>query len=323
MGYLTLSDYRNSIQQSIFNQLVQNNYAKLTLAENTALDIVISHLAQKYDVTQEFTDIGPWNPFQNYRIRTRVVIDYPEWDSTVTYNTDDCVIYEGMSYMCLAPNTGGVFKPAAWQLLGPQYEIYFASFPQGCSYQGAHAVPTLADPVAPMFDINKNYFLNDVVYWNNAQYQCNMATATVQTGDLKQYYVYENVPLPNVLPDDPINNADEQYWSLLQPVFVSAGTIPRMPPAGRILPPGRLPWTPGDNRNPQLVECVKHIAIWILSDLVVTNNRPAVWEDNYKSALETLRNFAEGKTTLRIPLIQPNVGMRVRYGGGVRQQWTY
>jgi len=329
MGYLTLSDYRNSIQQSIFNQLVQNNYAKLTLAENTAVDIAISHLTQKYDVTQEFTDIEPWNPNLTYQIRTRVVIDYAEWDKATTYSPGDCVIYEGNGWMYLQPTSVGIFlapgtppSDGTWQLLGTQYEIYYASFPQGCSYQGEHVLPTLADPVAPMFDINKNYFLNDVVYWNNAQYQCNMATACVQPCDLKQYYVYENVPLPNVLPDDPINNADQQYWSLLQMVNVTPGTIPRTPPGGRI-PPGRLPWTPGDNRNPQLVECVKRIAIWILSDLVVTNNRPAVWEDNYKSALETLRGFAEGKATLRIPLVQPNVGMRVRYGGGVRQQWAY
>jgi len=330
MGYLTLSDYRNSIQQSIFNQLVQNNYAKLTLAENTALDIVISHLAQKYDVTQEFTDIEPWNPFQNYQIRTRVVIDYPEWDNKTNYNPYDCVIYEGNGWMCqpvaesgLATLPGQPPTAGGWLPLGAQYEIYYASFPQGCTYQGEPVEPTLANPVAPMFDINNNYFLNDVVYWNNAQYQCNMATACVQPCDLKQYYVYENVPLPNVLPDDPINNADQQYWSLLQNVIVQAGTIPKSPPPGRIIPPGRLEWTPGDNRNPQLVECVKRIAIWILSDLVVTNNRPMVWEDNYKSALETLSGFAEGKTTLRIPLIQPNVGKRVRYGGGVRQQWAY
>jgi hypothetical protein len=164
-----------------------------------------------------------------------------------------------------------------------------------------------------MFDINKNYFLNDVVYWNNALYTCNMATAYVQPCDLKQYYVYENVPLPNVLPDDPVNNTDYTYWSAPTPVSVGAGINPT---DGNV-------WSAGDNRNPQLVECVKRIAIWILSDLVVTNNRPMVWEDNYKSALAKLRDFAEGKATLRIALVQPNVGKRVRYGGGVKQQWAY
>ena len=331
MGYLTLSDYRNSIQQSIFNQLVQNNYAKVSLAESTALDIVISHLTQKYDVTQEFTDITPWNPLATYDVRQRVVIDYPEWNASNSYNTNDCVIYEGNGYMCTTPNNDATFNSGNWQDLGPQYQIYYVWFPKVCTYQGQPVAPTLADPMAPMFDINNNYFLNDVVWWNNALYQCNMATCAIKPCDLKQYYVYENVPLPNVLPNDPINNANQQYWTLLQPTLLEAGVAPLQPAlrsiygvsggGGGITRP--WPWIAGDNRNPQLVECVKRIAIWILSDLVVTNNRPAVWEENYKNALETLKGFAEGKITLRIPLVQPNVGMRVRYGGGVRQQWAY
>ena len=317
MGYLTISDYRNSIQQSIFSQLVQNSYAKVVLAENAALDIVISHLTQKYDVTQEFRDIAPWNAKTAYNIRDRVVIDYDAWLDANPYNINDCVIFNGIGYVCINPNSDSPFNPNNWSELGAQYAIYYASFPRPCLYQGMQAVPTLADPIAPMFDINKNYFLNDVVYWNNALYQCTMATTDVQPCDLKQYYVYENVPLPNVLPDDAINNTDNQYWGVPIPIAVPIG-IPPMVNAR----PG-FPWTAGDNRNPQLVECMKRIAIWMLSDLVVTNNRPMVWEDNYKSALDKLKGFAEGKTTLRIPLIQPNVGKRVPYGGGVKQQWAY
>ena len=313
MGYLTLSDYRSSIQQSIFNQLVQSNYAKLTIAEGAALDIVISHLTQKYDVTQEFLDILPWDPNATYNIRDRVVIDYAAWVSGTSYSINDCIIYNGIGYICIYANSDASFTPSYWSSLGAQYAIYYASFPSACLYQGEPVVPTLADPLAPMFDINKNYFQNDVVFWNNALYTCNMATVYVQPCDLKQYFVYENVPLPNVFPDDMINNAGQQYWSRSVSVIIEPGTQPTDDTA----------WTAGDNRNPQLVECMKRIAIWILSDLVVTNNRPMVWEDNYKCSLEKLRGFAEGKTTLRIPLIQPNVGKRVRYGGGIKQQWAY
>lgn len=313
MGYLTLSDYRNSIQQSIFNQLVQNNYAKLSIAESAALDIVISHLIQKYDVTQEFIDILPWSPTTTYNIRDRVVIDYPAWVAGNLYNVNDCVISNGIGYVCTHANSDASFHPANWSPLGAQYAIYYASFPASCLYQGEAAEPTLADPLAPMFDTSKNYFLNDVVYWKNALYTCKMATVYIQPADLKQYFVYENVPLPNVFPDDAVNNTNHQYWSAPISVVIPPGIQPDVPNI----------WTPGDNRNPQLVECMKRIAIWILSDLLATNNRPMVWEDNYKSALEKLRGFAEGKTTLRIPLIQPNAGKRVRYGGGIKQQWAY
>lgn len=313
MGYLALSDYRNSIQQSIFNQLVQNSYAKLTLAENAALDIVISHLTQKYDVTQEFTDIEPWNPLTTYNIRDRIIIDYAAWVASTTYETNDCIIYNGIGYVCINLNSDTTFTPANWTTLGVQYAIYYASFPSTCTYQGIPVSPTLANPLAPMFDINNSYFLGDAVYWNGNTYINNTATAFVRPCDLKQYYVYENVPLPNIFPDDIQNNAQHQYWSAPTAVIVTPGTLPTDASA----------WTLGDNRNPSLVEIMKRITIWILSDLVVTNNRPMVWEDNYKSSLEKLRGFAEGKTTLRIPLIQPNVGKRVRYGGGIKQQWAY
>jgi hypothetical protein len=312
VGYLVLNDYKTKIQDKIFNQLVQNNYAKRVQAENAALDIVISHLTQKYSVDDEFLDLVAWSPTRNYAIRERVIIDYADYNSASTYNIDDCVIYAGSGYRAAYDGITGTWDGDKWDYLGAQYTIYYAAFPSTCTYQGNPVSPSLSDPLAPMFDVRKNYFKDDVVYWKGNTYVCVMATKDVAPGDLKQYYVYENVPLNNVFPDDTVNNVNHNYWSLPTAVQVEAGTLPTLADA----------WTAGDNRNPSIVECMKHITIWILSDLVSFGNRPVVWEDCYKMALERLRGYAEGKTTLRIPLIQPSAGKRIRFGGGVRQQWA-
>ncbi len=264
MGYLALKDYTTTIQDRLFVQLVQNDFSKRLRAENAALDIVISYLTQKYDVNQEFFDLLPWSPTKTYNIRDRVIIDYTAWVASTSYVAGDCVIYSGNGYVCKTANSDVTFTSGNWDALGAQYSIYFASFPDTCTYRGLAAVPTLADPLAPMFDVYKNYLKGDIAYWKNNTYVCNAATNDVKVHDLKQYYVYQNVPLPNVFPDDMVNNANQFFWSLPTVTVVDPGTLPTDDTA----------WTLGDNRNPQLLECMKHLTIWILSELIVTNKAP-------------------------------------------------
>lgn len=294
-------------------QLVQNNFSKFLAAQAEALEIVISHLTQKYDIDEEFTDTLPWNPDTTYKIRDRVIIDYAIWVSATSYLVGDCVIQSGIGYVCNTANSDATFTIGNWDSLGAQYTIYWASFPATCTYHGQPVTPTLSDPLAPMFDVYKNYFLDDVVYWRGNTYICAQPTNAIAPTDLKQYYVIANIPLPNVFPDDPVNNATHNYWKTPTAVVVEAGTLPTDTDA----------WTKGDNRNASIVSAMKAISIWILSQTVVSQNVPATWEDRFKSAVESLKAYAEGKRTLRMPIIQPSAGTRVRFGGGIPQQWSY
>lgn len=312
MGYIYQTDYYN-VQERIQAQLVQNNFSKFTAAQSEALEIVISHLAQKYDIDSEFTDTLPWNPATTYNIRDRVIIDYALWVASTSYIIGDCIIENGTGYVCATANNDDSFDPSKWDSLGAQYAIYYASFPSSCLYQGNPVSPSLSDPLAPMFDIYKNYYLNDVVYWRGNTWICAQPTCNVRPADLKQYYVIANIPLPNVFPDDAINNNGNVFWKTPTAVVVEAGTLPTDTDS----------WTTGDNRNPSIVSAMKAITIWILSQTVVSQNVPATWEDRFKSTIESLKAYAEGKRTLRMPLIQPSAGTRVRYGGGIPQQWSY
>lgn len=357
MSYLVQTDYYN-VQERIQTQLVQNNFSKFLTAQAEALEIVISHLAQKYDIDSEFTETLPWNPATVYNVRERVIIDFSLWVAATAYAVGACVISGGIGYVCKTANSDATFTVGKWDSLGAQYTIYYAAFPSICTYQSAPSVPRLSDPLAPMFDVYKNYLTGDIVYWRGSIYTCMEATEFIRPTDLKQYYTIDNIPLPNVFPDDSNNNATGQFWAVKTAITVPAGTLPTAatypayntantyqpgaqvtnagtayfclatttgvfaPAKWKAVPAGAY-WTAGDNRNASILSAMKAITVWILSQTVVSQNVPATWEDRFKSQIESLKAYAEGRRTLRMPLIQPSAGTRIRYGGGIPQQWSY
>ena len=313
MAYLTLQDYIFTIQDRAFSQLVQGDMTKRLKAENTALDIIISHLTQKYDINSEFTDTKAWNPSITYNAWDRVIIDYSAWVSAMSYVVGNCVIYNGNGYVCKTPNSDATFTIGNWNLLGAQYSLYYCNFPLTCIYQSVPSYSTLANPYAPVFNLQGLYNVGDIVFWKNKTYVCNMATQGISASNLIAFYTYENVPYMNVFPDDTKNNATYQFWSVGTSYSVAAGTLPT----------DTTKWVLGDNRNPQILECMKHIVIWVLANLLTYHNCPPAWEDRYKESINTLKGFAEGKTTARIPLLQPKQGTRIRFGGRVKQHNSY
>lgn len=313
MAYLTLQDYIFTIQDRAFSQLVQGDMTKRLKAENTALDIIISHLVQKYDINGEFTNTNAWNPTTTYNAWDRVIIDYSAWVTLTSYVLGNCVIYNGNGYVCKIDNSDADFTVGNWDLLGVQYSLYYACFPLNCIYQGNPSYSTLANPYAPVFNLQGLYNLDDVVFWKNKTYRCTMPTQGISASNMIQFYTYENVPYTNVFPDDTKNNANSQFWVQLANYSVHAGTLPTDTDF----------WTAGDNRNPQILECMKYIVIWVLANLLTYHNCPPAWEDRYKESIGTLKGFAEGKTTARLPLLQPKQGARIRFGGRIKQHNSY
>lgn len=304
MAYLYISDYKTSIQALYFQQLVQGDDTKRVQEELSSLSICKSRLQQKYDVSQEFTDTLPWVAATTYLARGRVIIDYAEYDATITYAVGALRLYNGIGYSCstaiVAPEA---FNAAHWTSLGAQYTIYFCSYPPACTYP-----PDLANPNAPVFNINKAYNLGDIVYWKGYTYTCTLASVRISANEMFQFYTINNLPFLNVFPDDTINNVNSQFWGTKTAYSVPAGTLPT----------NTTYWTQGDNREQQLVKAMKNITIYNLSPLISPKNCPVEWEGRYKNALMELRDMANGGITVDIPLLQPPMGRRVRFGGFVK-----
>jgi hypothetical protein len=277
------------------------------MEELIALSVIKGKLQQKYDINLEFTDTAPFSVTKIYGARDRVVIDFPVYDATKSYLVNDLVVQTGTGYICTAPTTGA-FDNTKWTSLGAQYTIYYAAYPSTCTYPA-----TLSSPNAPMFDYTQNYQASDIVFWKGYTYQCITPTINIKTCDLIQYYVYSNVPFPNIFPDDLINNSTGQYWSAKTAYTFPAGTLPT----------DTTYWIKGDNREQQIVQAMKAIVIYNLSPLIAPQNAPKLWEKFRDESVYAIDQMAKGMITVDIPVLQPMQGRRIRSGGNVKQSNRY
>lgn len=124
-----------------------------------------------------------------------------------------------------------------------------------------------------------------------------------------QYTLYTNIPFANVFPDDPVQNAQGQYWKSKTAYNIAAGTA---------LTSNN--WVRGDNRNQTIKDAVVRITVFKLSPLIAPKNRPDVWLDDYRSILRELNEAAEGKISMSLPVNQPQFGLKTSYGGDVKRQ---
>ena len=352
-SYMTCSDYRTYIQPEYFKQLVQADDTKRQIAENEAIAIVKGKILQRYDVTTEFTPTAPWNYTKIYGARDRIIIDYPAYSATATYNIGDCSIQNSTGYVCTtAIPAGETFNPAHWSILGPQYAIYFVSYPAICTYQ-----PTLADPNNPVFNLYRFYNVGDIVFWKGYTYTCVFATYMICPGDLIKYFQYKNIPYYNIFPDD-INNSTGKFWSNKTPYTIPANTLPGntyaaydptvtysinalvtyngyayisniafLEAAGSFNPVYWTQvsqiWTNGDNRDQQLTMAMKAIVIYNLAPLLSPRNVVKEWCDRYENAMMVLKDIGEGNISVDIPQIEPRQGMMTTYGGNIKMQNRY
>ncbi len=292
MSYLIPYDFRKQIQTDNLNQVIGSDQSILDAAMAAAQAECMSYLVQKYDTAAEFTDIAPWSPIVAYKVGQRVVIDFPVYAPATTYNVNDVVINAGNGYVCTATTTGA-FDPTKWDLLGLQSAVYYGKLP------------------APMFNIYGQYKAGDVVYWNGNKYTCVKPTVNIGHEGLLQGGTYQNAPLPNVFPDDPVNGV--AYWGTPVPYSIAAGTLTTDITA----------WVNGDNRDQQMVLYMIDVTLYHVHKRISPRNIPDLRVKAYDDAKQWLRYCANGDVTPALPVKQPRQGARIRFGGNVKNENSY
>lgn len=332
MGYLRLYDYISCIQTPTFNQLLQSNDAKRILKEAVAKALITSYIVQQFDVEAEFTDTTLFSKTAIYKAQSLVELNFPAYATATTYTGigTDFITETGKCYVLKTPGATGTFDPSKWTLLGDQYDLYYVAFP----YEE--------------FEVTNYYKVGDIVFWKGKIYKCLIATnIPSHFGDL-QDIIYANIPLNNIFPDNAINGPI--YWGTGVAYSVS-GLIPNnVAPAAwmvgaytagtRVLLDGVIwialvnnsikpglditnwqpqTWTFGDNRNPQIVECMIWITIDKLAPLISPRTAPIFWDKKYNEMVSWLQMCADGIITLDVPQLQPAQGRKIRFGGNVKQ----
>lgn len=286
MSYLILSDYKKQIQSLNLIQVTGGDNSILVSWQLIAQEKVISYLRQKYDTASEFTDTNVWDITRVYNANDRVYLDGPAYNATSTYGLTDLTLQAGNVYECsVAITVGEAFNIAHWDLLGPQYTMYFGALPQ------------------PLFNINQFYNPGDQVFWKNKTYTA--ARPSIQPDPI-QYSTTANIPPINYFPDQLINNQPNQQWGAGIAYSIAAGTV---------LTDGTT-WTAGDNRSQQMVQTCIDIVLYFVHQRISPNNIPELRHNNYLMAIDWLKDCAKGTdVTPNLPKLQPNQGARIRMGG--------
>jgi phage gp36-like protein len=111
MAYLIQRDFNKVIQSDNLNQVIGGDSDVLASAIDTALEECKSYLVQRYDMTQEFQPVLPYDNTVAYKAKARVldagklysaVLPYAEFSYTALYNIGDKVFWKDKTYTCAA-----------------------------------------------------------------------------------------------------------------------------------------------------------------------------------------------------------------------------
>jgi hypothetical protein len=301
MSYLTPKDYKKTIQADNLQAIIGSDDTILADAVETAVEEAQSHLVQKYDISREFQDVNPWNINEQYQAFDRVYIDGPLFSSAATYATGAYVTYATSPtakylnvYRANTNIVAGAFNAAQWDLIGIQYTIYTPKLP------------------APEFQYMTAYKIGDVVLWKDKTYTCRIPTGSMSQELALQFGSYAAVPKGNIFPDDPVNGL--QYWGVGVPYAIATGV--QITDATK--------WVANDPRSKQVIKAVVDITLYYIHDRIAPRNIPELRVKNYDDSIKKLKGFADGDTTnIKLPLIQPKSGDRVRFGGNVKNINSY
>jgi hypothetical protein len=317
MGYLVLNDYKTYIQGDYLRQLTQADPDKRLIAEKQAMQDVVQRITQKYDLDLELTATAPWDKTRAYGAGERATIalsasGFTEWAASTVYVVGAAVIHLGSGYFCITGNSDATFLPSKWALAGKTNDIFYVGFPNDCTIQGEPAPATLTEPYKPMFNYRNLYNSGDIVWWRGYKYT-NVQPSTVANHQVQlQYTTYENLPFWNVFPDSPLN-ATQKYWNNKTAFLVPAGT----PLTDTDW------WVAGDNRNQTIKAGMVVITVFRLSPLLAPGNKPEHWLEDYRGVLSDLNDAAQGLTTLVLPMVQPQRGLKTRTGGDIKNVNNY
>lgn len=293
MSYLIIQDFKKQIQSDNLQQIIGSDLEVLKTAELQAIEEAYGYLTQKYDTAQEFTDTSIWNIQSPYQATDRIYLDAPAYSATLTYSLNVLTSHSGKVYKCTtAITTGEAFNPAKWQLIGDQYDMYFAKYPK------------------PLFNYLQTYRTGDQVFWKNKNYTAQRNSPAADPMNI-QYRVYGNVPPPSVFPDDPAEGS--VYWGSGTAYTVPAGTLPT----------DTNFWTAGDNRTQSVLMIVIDIALFHLHSRIAPRNVPDLRKERYLNAIDMLKAFAGGSMTAKLPVLQPKSGARIRFGGNIKNINSY
>jgi hypothetical protein len=311
-SFIFYGDYEKQIQSETLAQITANKQSILDSIQRAAVEECVSYLKQKYDVSTAFRATVQHKIANTYKAGQTVYLNAPTYVATQTYALGVQVLQAGNVYKCsTAITVAEAFTIGHWTLIGAQYDLYYAVYPQ------------------PVFDHTQVYAKGSEVFWKDKVYTCVIPTGILDHAAMLQIGVSGTSQIVNIYPDDAVKGV--QYWGL--------GTAYTIPANTDIT---NAAWTPGDNRDQKLLMTCIDIALYHVHSRISPRNVPELRVYRYMGepadretrgqrilyptycALGWLQSAAIGNDiTPNLPVIQPEQGRRIRYGGQVKLTNNY
>jgi hypothetical protein len=324
MGYLRLQDYYNfRIQEQQLTQITQSNDFVRLSCELESRAEMISYLVQRYDIDDEFREIGTFVNNGRYYANDLIELNATAYNQTLTYVIGQNTLYNGNVYSCINEiTTPETFNPLNWQLVGQQFDLFFVQSPY------------------PRYSYSTQYQKGDIVFYKNKVYKCltdvknviptdvNIASKYWSNGVDYSFYgynCYQNPSnFPNYVPnynygtDEIVNYNNQLYFSFVD----GTGNVVPGTDINTWLP---ITWIKGDNRSQQLVAFLIDIVLYKIHMRIAPNNIPQLRKDNYMYCLDWLKEAGgqNNAITADIPLLQPKQGARIRWGSNPKNYNNY
>ena len=309
-SFIFIGDYAKTIQSENLQQVIGNNQSILDGIQRAAVEECISYLKPKYDTSQAFQPITKWDKSKTYKAGQTVYLDAPVYDATKLYALGSLTLQNGLVYSnTTAITVAEAFTLSKWSLLGTQYDLYYITYPNS------------------VFDYKSIYTKNTIVFWKDKNYTCQKDT-NVLSHEAKLQIGYVSESVLNVFPD---GKDGLKYWGVGSAYSVPANTL---------LTDSK--WTQGDNRDQKLLEVCVNIALYKAHMRIAPKNIPELRIINYIGhgedrevrgqrvlfpvycACGWLQAAVIGNDiTPNLPLLQPEQGSHIRFGGNTKNQNSY
>jgi hypothetical protein len=303
-SFIFYGDYAKSIQVDNLQQTIGADLTILDSIQKAAVEECMSYLKQKYDVSQAFQPITQHDKTKTYKAGQTVYLNAAAYSATSNYALGVMVLQAGSVYVCTtAIIAHEAFTAAHWTLIGLQYSIYYAAFPND------------------VFDYQTIYAVGDQVFWKDKVYTCRIATSILDHEAMLQIGQSGINQIRNIFPNDATSGS--QYWGSGVAYSVAVNTAIT-----------DTKWTLGDNRDQKLLEVCINIVLYKAHLRISPRNVPELRVIQYMGNAEDreirgqrvlyptycslgwLQAAAIGDDiTPSLPILQPLQGSRIRFGG--------
>lgn len=324
MAYLRLQDYFNfRIQEQQLTQVTQGNDVVRQSCELEAEAEMISYLVQRYDIDDEFKDVGSFIKNGRYYANDLIELNATAYSATSTYALNSTCLNSGKVYVCTtAITTPEAFNISKWQLVGNQYDLFYVKSP------------------FPRYSYNTTYQVGDCVFYKNKVYKCIVSVTNIMPTDPNKASYYWSTGVDYFVINYNCNQTPTNFTTWLvnttfdeqdivnynQQIYISVkdnnlGVTPGTD-INSWLP---MTWVKGDNRSQQLVAFLVDIVLYKIHMRIAPNNIPQLRKDNYTYCLDWLMQAGgqNNAITANIPLLQPKQGARIRWGSNPKNYNNY